>query len=170
MNIEIVRADYAEPRDAVAVVDLLDAYAQDPMGGGSPLSAAAREGLVPALAARSDALSVLAFVDGAAAGLVNAFEGFSTFKCAPVLNVHDVAVLPEFRGLGLARRMLLLVEALAIERNCCKLTLEVLEGNQPAKALYRSIGFVGYSANAATGQALFWEKSLSGFQDVAGPS
>ncbi|HEX8471091.1 MAG TPA: GNAT family N-acetyltransferase [Brevundimonas sp.] len=115
-------------------------------------------------------MSVLAFADGAAAGLVNAFEGFSTFKCAPVLNVHDVAVLPQYRGLGLARRMLHLVEVLAIERNCCKLTLEVLEGNQPAKALYRSIGFTDYSADVATGQALFWEKSLSGVQDVAGLS
>lgn len=160
MAVEVFRADYADPVHAAAVVDLLDAYARDPMGGNHPLSAAVREGLVPALSARPDALSVLAFVNGVPAGLVNVFEGFSTFKCAPLFNVHDVAVLPEFRGLGLARRMLALVEAIAVERGCCKLTLEVLEGNHPAKALYRSLGFAGYALDPATGQAMFWEKPL----------
>jgi ribosomal protein S18 acetylase RimI-like enzyme len=160
MPVEVFRADYADPVHAAAVVDLLDAYARDPMGGNHPLSVTVREGLIPALAARPDALSVLAFVDGAPAGLVNVFEGFSTFRCAPLLNVHDVAVLPEFRGLGLARQMLALVETIAVERGCCKLTLEVLEGNHPAKALYRSLGFAGYALDPATGQAMFWEKPL----------
>ncbi|WP_207869160.1 GNAT family N-acetyltransferase [Brevundimonas goettingensis] len=157
---EVVRADYGDPIHAAAVVELLDAYARDPMGGKHPLSLAVREGLIPALAARPDALSVLAFVDGAPAGLVNVFEGFSTFRCAPLLNVHDVAVLAEYRGLGLARRMLALVEAIALERGCCKLTLEVLEGNHPAKALYRSLGFAGYALDPELGQAQFWEKPL----------
>jgi ribosomal protein S18 acetylase RimI-like enzyme len=158
VRIEVFRAEYADPVHAAAVVDMLDAYARDPMGGNHPLSVAVREGLIPALAARPDALSVLAFVDGAPAGLVNVFEGFSTFRCAPLFNVHDVAVLPEFRGLGLARRMLALVEAIAVERGCCKMTLEVLEGNHPAKTLYRSLGFAGYALDPATGQAMFWEK------------
>jgi ribosomal protein S18 acetylase RimI-like enzyme len=162
MTVEVVRADYADPVHAAAVVDLLDAYACDPMGGNHPLSVAVREGLIPALAARPDAISVLAFVDGVPAGLVNVFEGFSTFKCAPLFNVHDVAVLSEFRGLGLAKRMLALVEAIAVERGCCKLTLEVLEGNHPARALYRTLGFAGYALDPATGQAMFWEKPLKG--------
>lgn len=160
MAVEVLRADYADPVHAAAVVDLLDAYARDPMGGNHPLSLAVREGLIPALAARPDALSVLAFVDGAPTGLVNVFEGFSTFKCAPLFNIHDVAVLPEYRGLGLARRMLALVEAIAVERGCCKLTLEVLEGNHPAKALYRSLGFAGYALDPEMGQAQFWERPL----------
>ena len=40
---------------------LLDAYAQDPMGGGEALSDFAKATLVPALAARPQAFSVLAF-------------------------------------------------------------------------------------------------------------
>ncbi|CAN5321471.1 GNAT family N-acetyltransferase [soil metagenome] len=160
MIVEIVRADYGDPRHGEAIVELLDAYARDPMGGGQPLGDKARTGLVAALAARPTALSVLAFVDGAPAGLVNAFEGFSTFRCAPLLNIHDVAVSPAFRNRGLARRMLEVVEAIAVERGCCKLTLEVLDGNGPAKALYDSLGFAGYSLDPATGAALFWEKAL----------
>ncbi|CAN5194326.1 GNAT family N-acetyltransferase [soil metagenome] len=160
MTVEIVRADYGDPRHAEAIVELLDAYARDPMGGGQPLNDKSKAGLVAALAARPTALSVLAFVDGEPAGLINAFEGFSTFKCAPLLNIHDVAVSPAFRKRGLARRMLKVVEVLAVERGCCKLTLEVLDGNGPAKALYDSIGFAGYSLDPATGSARFWEKPL----------
>jgi ribosomal protein S18 acetylase RimI-like enzyme len=48
--------------------------------------------------------------------------------------------------------MLALVEAIAVERGCCKLTLEVLEGNHPARALYRTLGFAGYALDPATGQ------------------
>lgn len=33
----VVRADYANPVHAAAVVMLLNAYASDPMGGGEPL-------------------------------------------------------------------------------------------------------------------------------------
>ncbi|MDI1282523.1 GNAT family N-acetyltransferase [Brevundimonas sp.] len=160
MSIDVIRADYTDPRHATAIIDLLDAYARDPMGGNHPLSAAVREGLVPALAARSDAVSILAFVDGVPAGLVNMFEGFSTFKCKPLMNIHDVTVLADFRGLGLARRMLAMAEAIAIERGCCKLTLEVLDGNHTAKALYHSLGFAGYALDPATGQAVFWEKPV----------
>ena len=36
--VRVVRADYANPVHAAAVVMLLDAYASDPMGGGEPLS------------------------------------------------------------------------------------------------------------------------------------
>lgn len=160
MSIDVIRADYADPTHAAAIIDLLDAYARDPMGGNHPLSAGVRERLVPALAARPDAVSILAFVDGVPAGLVNMFEGFSTFKCAPLMNIHDVTVHPDFRGRGLARRMLAMAEAIAIERGCCKLTLEVLDGNHPAKALYRSLGFAGYALDPATGQAVFWEKPV----------
>ena len=37
--VDVVMADYRNPMHARAVVDLLDAYARDPAGGGSPLSA-----------------------------------------------------------------------------------------------------------------------------------
>ena len=46
MSIEVIRADYADPGHAAAIIDLLDAYARDPMGGNHPLDAAVRERLV----------------------------------------------------------------------------------------------------------------------------
>ena len=94
------RADYADAADAAAIVMLLDAYARDPAGGNEPLSDFAKERLVPELAARPQAYSILAFDGDAPVGLVNCIEGFSTFACKPLVNVHDVAVLPSHRRRG----------------------------------------------------------------------
>jgi GNAT superfamily N-acetyltransferase len=66
--------------------------------------------LVPELAARPQAFSVLAFDGDVPVGLVNCIEGFSTFKCRPLVNVHDVAVLASHRGRGVAEQMLELAE------------------------------------------------------------
>jgi ribosomal protein S18 acetylase RimI-like enzyme len=49
----------------------------------------------------------------------------------------------------------------ARERGCCKLTLEALEGNTGAIALYRSVGFVAYELDPAMGRAGFLEKLLN---------
>lgn len=154
-------ADYASPADARAVVDLLDAYARDPAGGGEPLSAYAREHLVAELAARPQAFSILAFDGNQAVGLVNCIEGFSTFQCRPLVNVHDVAVLASHRGRGVARQMLLKAEDIARERGAVKMTLEVLSGNASALALYRRLGYAGYQLDPAMGTAGFMQKWIT---------
>lgn len=165
-SLRVCRADYANPIHADALVSLLDAYAGDPMGGGEPLSEFAKLNLVAALAARPQAFSVLAFdaVDGTSRvrpiGLVNCIEGFSTFACQPLVNVHDVAVLPEYRGQRVAEKMLALAETIARERGACKLTLEVLQGNAGAIKLYHRIGFANYELDPAMGQAQFLQKWL----------
>lgn len=158
--LEIVRARYDDPAHAAALVELLDTYARDPAGGGEPLNDFARENLVDALAARPFVFSVLAFDGETPVGLVNAIEGFSTFACRPLVNVHDVVVIPCHRGRGIAAAMLAEVEAVARERGACKLTLEVLEGNAAARALYRRLGFAAYQLDPAMGQARFMQKWL----------
>lgn len=160
LGLRILRADYANPAHAAAVVRVLDAYASDPAGGGEPLSDGVKERLVSELARRPNAFSVLAYDGDEPVGLVNAIEGFSTFKCRPLVNVHDVAVLASHRGRGIGEQMLSLVERIARERGACKLTLEVLEGNTPACRLYRRVGFSGYELDPALGEARFMQKWL----------
>lgn len=159
-NLRIVRADYADPTHAAALVDLLDHYAQDPAGGGAPLSDFARGNLVAALAERPFVFSVLAFEDGEAVGLVNAIEGFSTFACRPLVNIHDVVVLASHRGRGIAAQLFAEVEAVARERGACKLTLEVLSENRAARGLYAKLGFDDYRLDPAMGEARFMQKWL----------
>ncbi len=158
--VEIVRARYDDPAHAVALVGLLDAYARDPAGGGKPLSRYARENLIRELAARPSIFSVLAFDGETPVGLVNAIEGFSTFACRPLVNVHDVVVIAGHRGRGIAARMFAEVEAIARERGACKLTLEVLDGNHAARALYEKLGFAAYQLDPGMGHAQFLHKRL----------
>ncbi len=159
--LRICRADYNNSVHAGAVVQLLDAYAQDPAGGGEPLSDFAKKHLVKELAARPHAFSVLAFDGAQPVGLVNCIEGFSTFACRPLVNIHDVAVLPSHRGQRVGEQMLALVDEMARERGACKLTLEVLQGNRSAIKLYERVGFVAYQLDPALGQAQFFQKWLA---------
>lgn len=158
--IEVVRARYDDPAHATALVELLDHYARDPAGGGAPLSDFVRGNLVEQLAARPFVFSVLAFDGDTPVGLVNAIEGFSTFACKPLVNVHDVVVASSHRGRGIAARLFAEVEAIARERSACKLTLEVLSGNGAARALYEKLGFDDYQLDPAMGQARFMQKWL----------
>ena len=103
---------------------------------------------------------IIGLVNGEPAGLVICFEGFSTFSCRPLLNIHDVVVTKNHRGKGLAKRMLQRAEDIALRLGCCKLTLEVLEGNVVAQAAYRAVGFAGYELDPRMGKAMFWEKKL----------
>ena len=158
--IAVVRVRYDDPPHAAALVDLLDHYARDPAGGGEPLSDFARGNLVAALAARPFVFSVLAFDGDTPVGLINAIEGFSTFACKPLVNVHDVVVAASHRGRGIATRLFAEVEAIARERGACKLTLEVLDGNASARALYQRLGFAAYQLDPAMGHAQFLHKWL----------
>lgn len=73
--LHVCLADYQNPLHARVVVDLLDIYARDPAGGGTPLSDHVKVGLPAELARRPQAFSVLAFDDEHAVGLINCMEG-----------------------------------------------------------------------------------------------
>jgi ribosomal protein S18 acetylase RimI-like enzyme len=160
-HVQIEQADYGNGRHARALVEMLDAYARDPAGGGHALSENARKHLVAELAARPQAYSVLAFDGEQVVGLVNCIEGFSTFACRPLVNVHDVVVAASHRGQRIGERMLALAEDMARARGACKMTLEVLSGNAGANRLYERIGFASYQLDPAFGSATFMQKWLS---------
>jgi ribosomal protein S18 acetylase RimI-like enzyme len=160
MNIEIVVADYSKEQHCSDIISLLNDYALDPMGGGKALSSFVVDNLTSELSKIPDALSILCYVDGKRAGLVNCFQGFSTFKCKPLINIHDVVVLNEYRGLGLCQKMFKKVEDIAIDNGCCKLTLEVLSNNNSAQQAYLKYGFAAYELDPEQGTALFWEKAI----------
>ena len=69
-------------------------------------------------------------------------------------------MLKEFRGQGITQYLFDYVEKIAIEKDCCKLTLEVLEGNIVAKRAYEKVGFGSYELDPKMGQAVFWQKKL----------
>lgn len=158
LNIE--KVDYTNVVQADDLVNLLDLYARDPMGGGAPLPDEVSKQLVSELAAFGHAHSWLGYYQEQPVALVNAFDGFSTFKARRLLNIHDVVVHPEFRGRGFSKQMLEVVEAFSRQHDYCKMTLEVLSNNRVAQGAYRSTGFGGYELDPEAGHALFWQKWL----------
>lgn len=160
MKLSIHPVDFKHSAHRDALVMLLDAYAQDPMGGGEPLAAEVKARLCDDMAARPTVASFIAWLDGAPVGLVNCVEGFSTFKSRPLMNIHDLAVLPGHRGMGIGQALMQAAQAHAQARDCCKLTLEVLTGNVRALRSYAQFGFEAYTLDPAAGQASFMHKWL----------
>ncbi|PTW96027.1 GNAT family N-acetyltransferase [Achromobacter mucicolens] len=159
--LEIIDADFNDPDHGRQVLAMLNEYASGPMGGNTPLPVHAQANLIPELARRPTVRALLARIDGQAAGVAIYVEGFSTFACRPLLNLHDLAVSPRFQGQGVGKALLAALEDRARQMGCCKITLEVLEGNTVAQGLYRKQGFEGYALDDATGRAMFWQKKLA---------
>jgi GNAT superfamily N-acetyltransferase len=160
-EVEVRLADY---HDAAHADALVDCSMRTPAIRPAVAYARRRMPCAPAcptaLAARPQAFSVIAFDGPQPVGLVNCIEGFSTFACRPLVNVHDVMVLQSHRGQRIAQRMLARVEEEAVARGACKLTLEVLQGNAPALRAYEREGFAGYQLDPAFGAAVFLQKTL----------
>ena len=161
----ILPVDFQKDIHRQAVWRLMNVYATDPMGGGQLLPDAQQHRLLTQLAnwqATRHAVILLAWQGEHAVGLLNAFEGFSTFAAQPLLNIHDLVVHPDARGQGIGRQLLQAAEAIARERGYCKITLEVLSGNHTAQALYQQQGYAAYVLDQAMGVAQFWQKAMSG--------
>jgi ribosomal protein S18 acetylase RimI-like enzyme len=158
--IEIRINPYGRDVDRRAIVEILDSYACDRMGGGEALSAQTRETLVENLEQRPWVVTLLAVLEEEAVGLLIAVEGFSTFLARPLLNLHDIAVVPAFRGRGVGTQLIHKAIEVGRLRGCAKLTLEVLEGNTGARALYRRLGFEPYQLDPELGEAAFWQMPI----------
>lgn len=155
------KVDLNVEKDCNDLLHLLRIYAMDPMGGGEDLSTEVQQNLIPSLQKRSSMVhAFIASVNGEPAGLGICFEGFSTFACKPLLNIHDFVTAPAFRRKKVGVALLTFIENYAREIGCCKVTLEVLQGNINAMALYRHMGFAGYELDPEMGQAVFWQKKL----------
>ena len=159
-SVEVLMVDYQNPQHQKDLISLMETYSHDLMGGGETLPAYTRSNLIESLSLIPGAFSLLAYEKRQAIGLTNCFQGFSTFLCRPLINIHDVIVLDGYRGRGICHKLLKEVETIAQQRGCCKLTLEVLQGNKSAKKAYAKFGFKGYELDPNLGHALFWDKIL----------
>jgi GNAT superfamily N-acetyltransferase len=156
MNIRIIEADYGNTEHGQAIIDLVNAYSMDPMGRNRPLTEKERENLIPGLRKHPSYFTLLAYVDGRPLGIANCVLGFSTFWSAPLVNIHDIAVLSDVRGKGVGTRLLEAVDDKAREMDCCKVTMEVRTDNH-AQRLYKKHGYGDDDP-----PMMFWHKKLQG--------
>lgn len=159
LDVQIVMADLDRPEHAQAVIDLTDAYSRDPMGDGKPLNDDVRRRLIPGLKAHPTTQILLAYHAEHAVGMALCFLGFSSFYAQPLINIHDLSVIPALRGRGVGRRLLEAVASRGRALNCCKLTLETQERN-PARRLYQAVGFTRDVHLDDAGPAIFMTMRL----------
>ena len=149
MTHTIREADLANADDCSAIVDVINSYARDEMGGGEALSPDVQARIPAGLREHPTTFVLLAFAGDRPVGVAVCFFGFSTFAARPLLNIHDLAVVPGMRGKGIGRSLLEAAEAKAVSRGCCKLTLEVRDDNR-ARGLYERYGFVDFIVGRST--------------------
>lgn len=81
-------------------------------------------------------------------------------------EVQRIAVLPEYRRLGLARKMMEAMVDYARENMAVSISLEVRESNLPARKLYETYGFTaeavrrGYYHNPSEDAVIMWKRDL----------
>lgn len=160
-SVQIVDVDWNNAKHGQDLVAMLGVYATDLMGGGQELQPSTKANLFASLGKLGSCHAILAYADEVPAGLLISFEGFSTFACKPLLNLHDIVVAGPFRGQGISKRLMNRAEEIARNLGCCKMTLEVLSGNKVAQSAYAAFGFEGYQLDAEQGFALFWQKKIS---------
>lgn len=163
-EIRVVEADLENEKHQDAVVHLVNAYARDPMGNGRDLPEDVRRALIPGLRQHPTTLILLAFHGEEPVGIAVCFLGFSTFAARPLINVHDLAVLPAYRSRGVGRRLLEQVEIEAHALGCCKITLEVKDDNHRAQNLYRALGFELGAPDGPVGRMWFVQKRLGSLE------
>ena len=158
---EIRPAQLDNSDHADAILHLIAMYARDPMGGSLPsLSPYVTQNLIAGLKAHPTTRIFLAYAGAEAVGIAVCFLGFSTFAAKPLLNIHDLAVAPAYRGQGIGKALLAAAETVARELGCCKLTLEVLEHNHRAVQTYKSFGFDAGPVSPEHGRMLFYVKPI----------
>ena len=159
MSIQTRVLDKNSADDMTLLAHLVNSYAQDPMGGATPLHPAVHQRLGAAFAAHPSTFALVAEDGDTACGVAVCVLGFSTFYAMPLVNLHDLAVLPQARGKGVGRILLAAVEEEARQRGACKVTLEVRPDNTVARGLYESMKF---ELSALGGQAyLMMEKVIA---------
>jgi ribosomal protein S18 acetylase RimI-like enzyme len=153
--IEFEFCDFENPVHLTALADLLNMYMVDPMGDSPQLNKLQQLRLVDGLANHPSSLVLFEIFDEKIVGLATCFINFSTFKVKPYLNIHDFFVHPDYRGKGLAKKLMEELISISEERKYCKINLEVREDNRVAQGLYRSMGFEECKPNM-----FFWTKIL----------
>jgi GNAT superfamily N-acetyltransferase len=135
-----VRVRPALPEDSgeiLRLLHLLAAFEGEPDGVATTEAIIRRDGFGPDR--RFEAL--LTEVDGTVRGMAVLYQAYSSWRGAPTLVVHDLFVEEEARGTGAGSALLSAAAALASQLGCCRMDVNVLDWNNPARRFYGQRGF-----------------------------
>lgn len=129
---------FAEPADAGLVLRFireLAAYERAPDAVVATEGDLIRHGFGP----NPQFEAILAFVDSGPAGLALFHARFSTWLGRPGMYLEDLYVAEAARGIGVGRRLMARLAAIAVEREWGRIDFQVLDWN-PARDFYRRLG------------------------------
>lgn len=89
--------------------------------------------------------ALIAEEDGNPVGFALYFFNYSTFKTKHGLYLEDLFILPEYRGKGYGKKLLLELTKIAHNRNCGRMEWCCLDWNTPSIEFYKSLGAVPMS-------------------------
>lgn len=84
----------------------------------------------------------IAYHDGKPVGYAIYFYNFSSFLGKKGMYLEDLFVLPEYRGKGFGKQILIYLAEQAISEGCGRFEWAVLDWNTPAIEFYKSLGAV----------------------------
>jgi len=100
---------------------------------------------------------LLGYADAQPVAFAVFFHNFSTFVGRPGLYLEDLFVIPEMRGKGYGKAMLIELAKIARERNCGRFEWTVLDWNEPSIQFYKKLGAISmdeWTIFRVTGDAL----------------
>jgi GNAT superfamily N-acetyltransferase len=146
MTIAIRDAELADAPQILALVRGLAEYERLSFQVEATLADVERELFGPACVARA----LIAVRDGESVGIAIWFHNFSTFLSRRGLYLEDLFVLPEHRGHGIGRALLVELARRAHALSCGRMEWSVLDWNASAIGFYESLG-----ARAVEGWSIF---------------
>jgi ribosomal protein S18 acetylase RimI-like enzyme len=141
-DFQVYEADLLDKDNSDILFNLINTYMADPMGGvATQLKNAKKNLLIDGLIESPSSLIFFCKKGNDVIGASVCFVAFSTFLVRPLINIHDLIILPEYRKCGAGTALMIAIEEKARALNCAKITLEVRYDNYNAKKLYKKCGF-----------------------------
>ena len=138
-NLSDLHIEPAAERDVPLILSLIKALAEYERMAGDVV---ADEALVHSsfFGSAPSAEVVIARFGAEPVGFAVWFHNHSTFLGRRGLYLEDLFVLPEWRGRGVGRALLVYLAKVAVGRDCGRMEWAVLNWNEPAIRFYRSLG------------------------------
>lgn len=129
---------FATQGDVPVILDLIKQLAEYEKAADQVV--ATEDLLHESLFAQRAAEVLLAEVDGRAVGFAVFFTSYSTWLARAGIFLEDLFVLPDERGKGYGKGLLVHLAQIAVERGCGRLEWNCLDWNQPSIDFYLSLG------------------------------
>ncbi len=159
MTIQFRRGDLNNSNDGRHILELLNSFSLE-SSKKKPIDPEIRKTLIQNLIEFGNSFIYFVEHENNPMGIAICIVGFSTFKNAELLNIHDFYIKSEYQNQSIGDKFLKFIEADSREQNFCRITLEVYDANDRAKRLYTKNGFQGITETGKNAPMYAMSKDL----------